>query len=118
MHTSPDSGTRSGQQETKPTPGPWTILLNQPNFVRAHSEETGKLEPVASVYHFNGELDANALLIAAAPDLLATLQATEKALTDLLLSRALDSTQQPFYTVRIQRDTISATIARATKGSA
>ena len=33
------------------------------------------MQPVATVYHFGGELDANARLIAAAPELLAALYA-------------------------------------------
>ena len=52
------------------TPGPWTILPNTPHFVRAMHPTDG-MQPVATVYHFDGELEANARLIAAGPDLLA-----------------------------------------------
>ena len=57
---------------TAHTPGPWTILPNTPHFVRAMHPTEG-MQPVATVYHFDGELAANARLIAAAPDLLAAL---------------------------------------------
>ena len=56
------------------TPGPWTILPNTPHFVRAMHPAEG-MQPVAAVYHFDGELSANARLIAAAPELLEALEA-------------------------------------------
>ena len=56
------------------TPGPWTILPNTPHFVRAMHPAEG-MQPVATVYHFDGELAANARLIAAAPELLEALEA-------------------------------------------
>jgi len=56
------------------TPGPWAILPNTPHFVRAMHPAEG-MQPVATVYHFNGELAANARLIAAAPELLEALEA-------------------------------------------
>ena len=56
------------------TPGPWTILPNTPHFVRAMHPAEG-MQPVATVYHFDGELAANAMLIAAAPTLLDALEA-------------------------------------------
>ena len=56
------------------TPGPWTILPNTPHFVRAMHPAEG-MQPVATVYHFDGELAANARLIAAAPTLLEALEA-------------------------------------------
>ena len=58
------------------TPGPWTILPNTPHFVRAMHPTEG-MQPIATVYHFDGELAANARLIAAAPELL---EACKKAL--------------------------------------
>lgn len=62
------------------TPGPWTILPNTPHFVRAMHPAEG-MQPVATVYHFDGELAANARLIAAAPELIEALEATEAKLT-------------------------------------
>ena len=59
------------------TPGPWTILPNTPHFVRAMHPTDG-MQPVATVYHFDGELEANARLIAAAPDLLNLLTAADR----------------------------------------
>ena len=59
------------------TPGPWTILPNTPHFVRAMHPAEG-MQPVATVYHFDGELDANARLIAAAPTLLEALEELER----------------------------------------
>ena len=56
------------------TPGPWAILPNTPHFVRAMHPADG-MQPVATVYHFDGELAANARLIAAAPELLEALEA-------------------------------------------
>ena len=56
------------------TPGPWTILPNTPHFVRAMHPAEG-MQPVATVYHFDGELAANARLIASAPELLEALEA-------------------------------------------
>ena len=56
----------------KHTPGPWTILPNTPHFVRAMHPTEG-MQPIATVYHFDGELADNARLIAAAPELLAAL---------------------------------------------
>ena len=56
------------------TPGPWTILPNTPHFVRAMHPAEG-MQPVATVYHFDGELAANARLRAAAPELLEALEA-------------------------------------------
>lgn len=56
------------------TPGPWTILPNTPHFVRAMHPAEG-MQPVATVYHFDGELSANARLIASAPELLEALEA-------------------------------------------
>ena len=56
------------------TPGPWTILPNTPHFVRAMHPAEG-MQPVATVHHFDGELSANARLIAAAPELLEALEA-------------------------------------------
>ena len=55
------------------TPGPWTILPNTPHFVRAMHPAEG-MQPVATVYHFDGELAANARLIASAPELLEALE--------------------------------------------
>ena len=58
----------------KHTPGPWAILPNTPHFVRAMHPTEG-MQPIATVYHFNGELAANARLIASAPELLEALEA-------------------------------------------
>mgnify|MGYP007112880801 CR=1 FL=1 len=63
------------------TPGPWTILPNTPHFVRAMHPAEG-MQPVATVYHFDGELAANARLIAAAPELLAALAGCADALRE------------------------------------
>ena len=62
------------KQQSAHTPGPWTILPNTPHFVRAMHPAEG-MQPVATVYHFGGELAANARLIAAAPELLEALEA-------------------------------------------
>ena len=48
------------------TPGPWVRRSDSPHFVRAEHPTDG-WQPVATVYHFNGELEANSRLIAAAP---------------------------------------------------
>ena len=63
------------------TPGPWTILPNTPHFVRAMHPAEG-MQPVATVYHFDGELSANARLIASAPDLLNALAGCADALRE------------------------------------
>jgi hypothetical protein len=56
------------------TPGPWVITEGDAltNFIYDDLGEDGCLEPIASVSHGDPvELDANTLLIAAAPELLA-----------------------------------------------
>lgn len=60
------------------TPGPWVIMEGDAltNFIYDDLGEDGCMEPIASVSHGDpAELDANTRLIAAAPELLAALQA-------------------------------------------
>ena len=63
------------------TPGPWAILPNTPHFVLAMHPTEG-MQPVATVYHFDGELEANARLIAAAPELIKALAGCADALRE------------------------------------
>lgn len=68
-------------QQVKHTPGPWHVgLMNGEGSVfadegRMRAEAGGTtLYPICSVIDFDGEREANARLIAAAPELLAALQ--------------------------------------------
>ena len=61
----------------------------------------------------SGVGEANARLIAAAPDLLAALQEIESKLTSLLFERRLDSTDSAFYQVRDARNLAISAIVKA-----
>jgi hypothetical protein len=96
----------------KHTPGPWSLEIhtaNARNFFKVESEK----RVICDAFRQTPEDQANARLIAAAPDLLKEMQATEASLTAILLSRVLDSTQSTFYELRRNRDALRAAIARA-----
>ena len=81
------------------TPGPWTILPNTPHFVRAMHPTEG-MQPVATVYHFDGELDANARLIAAAPELLEALERISTSYDETLRHPIAAPLLQSIYAAR------------------
>ena len=89
------------------TPGPWTILPNTPHFVRAATAEG--MQPVATVYHFDGELSANARLIASAPELLDALERISTAYDETLRHPIAAPLLQAIYAAR-------AAIAKAKGG--
>lgn len=76
---------------SKHTPGPWKMLDDHPSHACLHIRREGDKQTwgiycgpeVASVYTSNDNADADARLIAAAPDLL-------EALTNLLVAEKLD----------------------------
>jgi len=81
------------------TPGPWTILPNTPHFVRAMHPAEG-MQPVATVYHFDGELSANARLIASAPELLEALERISTAYDETLRHPIAAPLLQAIYAAR------------------
>ena len=117
----------------KHTPGPWTaagpgiretagkdprIMVLHPDGVRLiATTHEGCTRPDGATI-CKDEQRANARLIAAAPELLEALRESETALTELLCSRELDSTRQPFHAVRDARDRMRAAIAKAEGGDA
>ena len=122
------------------TPGPWHaaglhvaasktthlgLLCHHPvaNVIFSSGDEINDIEGVASEQCFvesPGSItaEANALLIASAPELLAELERTEASLTAILCSRVIDSTTSTWLELRRNRDAIRSAIARATGGNA
>ena len=96
------------------TPGPWAVLTNTPHFVRAMHPAEGMV-PVATVYHFNGELAANARLIASAPELL---DALELALVTIDGQAELLRACGAAYGIGATLQRASAAIAKAKGGAA
>lgn len=89
---------------TKHTPGPWAA--DQSGLVTAGKNRLHVAQ--AATTGMGKAVEANAALIAAAPELLAALQATMRALGDL------PSTQKPGTRTRAAYDEARAAIDRAT----
>jgi hypothetical protein len=104
------------------TPGPWQNQRNHSGRVISKKTqrdfETNETKMLCFIvrnedYFPVEESDANARLIASAPDLLAALREIESKLTALLCERVLDSTLPEFYEVRDARNSARAAIAKA-----
>jgi hypothetical protein len=70
---------------TKHTPGPWNVYLAQPYdehcFEVSYDTKDGLTYPIADIHEVeDGDPEANAQLIAAAPELLEALSCAEKVL--------------------------------------
>ncbi len=78
--------------KTKHTPGPWTYHLGRGSNPRLHIQTMGgyqiastpEINPHRMAAEENAGREANAALIAAAPELLAALQGAEKAIVKAL----------------------------------
>ena len=104
--------------KTQHTPGPWdTEPKGSRHFVDGADGLTVAYLDRAGVRE-RAEIEANALLIASAPELLAELERTEASLTAILCSRVIDSTTSTWLELRRNRDAIRSAIARATGGNA
>lgn len=90
---------------TKHTPGPWSY--------RQQANGAWCVEKSSTIAHVYGKYpEANASLIAAAPDMLAALAAAEKTMRELIEERCSDPEQWPEY------QAIQAAIAKATGSAA
>ena len=99
------------------TQGPWRAHVAHANLV-THSDfvctESGlHVCDVASYGESPDKRNANARLIASAPELFEALREIESALTALLCERVLDSTLPEFFQVRNARNSARAAIAKA-----
>ena len=103
------------------TPGPWSAVSYINGKIALEDDQgLGTIALVDTVHTIKDprEQEANARLIASAPDLLAELERTEASLTAILCSRVIDSTTSTWLELRRNRDAIRAAIARATGGNA
>lgn len=110
----------------KHTSGPWKAHLNVPtaaiegHIVKAdHGAET----PIASLWkgggtHGVGTQKANALLIAAAPDLLAACETADLALMEAITALRVNGAAKPgstYEALKADREVIKAAIRKATE---
>jgi len=74
----------SGETKQAPTPGPWEVAGHS-NYIRSRSGgfAVAHAEELPGWEWYEGELNANAHLIAAAPELLAALRAARDLLASL-----------------------------------
>ena len=95
------------------TPGPWSVeTKGSRHFIDGADELTVAYVDRAGVRE-RQTYEANAQLIAAAPELLAALREIESKLNALLCERVLDSTLPEFYEVRNARNSARAAISKA-----
>ena len=92
------------------TPGPWRIDSKTcfGDYTIAAGDSVKTCEFIAKTQN-----EANAQLIAAAPELLEALREIESKLNALLCERVLDSTLPEFYEVRNARNSARAAISKA-----
>ena len=96
------------------TQGPWEVeTKGSRHFIDGPDELTVAYVDRSGVRE-RQIYEANARLIAAAPELLAALAKIEVDFTALLCERILDSTLPEFYMVRDARNAARAAIAKAT----
>ena len=95
---------------TNITPGPWRYGLNKRGQRRVFAADGWEVVRAMSARRNKQERDANARLIAAAPDLLAALQ-------EIVLHCRPDGLPEPIAAAkRYPRELARAAIARATEG--
>ena len=108
--------------DAKHTPGPWmTQRSHSGRTIYAETQRDFEIKEtrilafmVRNEAQFPVEQsDANARLIAAAPELLAELREIESKLSALLCERVLDSTLPEFYEVRNARNSARVAISKA-----
>jgi hypothetical protein len=61
-------------KETKHTPGPWEVMKNEPTVIRGHNRDKPYSFSLAETMGYKENREANARLIAAAPDMLDILE--------------------------------------------
>lgn len=95
------------------TPGPWQIQRGVPIGFGLVASAGLRQKIVSAEGVSDSEADANARLIAAAPDLLAALQAIEDDLSGVISVAAIDGQIERLPSLKAARDLARAAIAKA-----
>ncbi|MGX9761904.1 hypothetical protein [Pseudomonas shahriarae] len=103
------------------TPGPWYVIQHGTMVVSNPNGDIDKTH-IASIVGHNGDanfnakgLEANANLIAAAPDLLAALEGFERIKDIWLPAEAEERHAEEMYALHMARNSMLAAIAKATQ---
>src|SRR6185436_16746085 len=101
--------------KTTPTPGPWNRSLSDCRVILGPScsYKNGRIADVGSGVPWSDEVDANASLIAAAPDLLAASRAMLEAIDDFLHVDENGDNSGDLNSVSNQLPNLRAAIAKA-----
>jgi hypothetical protein len=100
--------------ETKPTPGPWHATPSPKGGHNIYDAENN-VPAIARTYRIADDetVEANAHLIASAPDLLLALRCAERLLDDFVLFAGTPGAPLGIADLAIGRDDLRAAIAKA-----